>query len=199
MPMNTLPGPYNPGLDPFMEQLGVLYQAMDEAYRKTADHYGSSCKDCAGSCCRYHFFHYTVAEYLYLIRDLQGLSREEQNQIRLLAHRYVAESDRLASEGQQIDLMCPLNEDGLCSIYPFRPMICRLHGVPHFYRRPDMLLVQGDGCPRLIPENRKSNPPGKLDRTPFYKEMAVIEKKLRQEIGFTKRVKMTIADMILAF
>jgi hypothetical protein len=29
--------------------------------------------------------------------------------------------------------------------------------------------------------------------------MAVIEKKLRQEIGFTKRVKMTIADMILAF
>jgi hypothetical protein len=62
-----------------------------------------------------------------------------------------------------------------------------------------MLLVEGDGCPKLIPENKKSTPPGKLDRTPFYKKMAVIEKKLRQEIGFTKRVKMTIADMILAF
>ena len=198
MSLNTLPGP-EPGLDPFMERLKALYQAMDKAYKETAERHGCSCEDCDSSCCRYHFFHYTVAEYLYIIRELQTLSIGKQEQIKRIAHEFLRKSDRLASQGRQINLMCPLNEDGLCSIYPFRPMICRLHGVPHFYRRPDMLLVRGDGCPILIGKNRKTGTRKQLDRTPFYKEMATLEKELRQAIGFTERVRMTIADMIITF
>ncbi|MEW5948952.1 MAG: YkgJ family cysteine cluster protein [Thermodesulfobacteriota bacterium] len=194
---------FTPGHGRFMERLKAIYQAMDEAYDEITAYYGCSCAGCDGNCCTSYFFHYTVAEYLYLARGFQTLSPERQNEVRRLALEFVKDRDRLEAEGKKIDLMCPLNDRGLCGLYAFRPMICRLHGVPHSYRRPDLVLVRGEGCPKLVPP--VGDAPGhtiekpsrrELDRSRFYRELAMLEQELRREIGFGERIKMTIADMI---
>jgi hypothetical protein len=75
-------------------------------------------------------------------------------------------------------------------------MICRLHGIPHRLVRPDGTVLAGDGCAafhaRCGPATRR------LDRTPFYRQMADLEKELRAETGFPARVKLTVAEMIAA-
>ncbi|MEW6326689.1 MAG: YkgJ family cysteine cluster protein [Thermodesulfobacteriota bacterium] len=187
---------FAPGLGHFMERLKTIYQAMDQAYDEIAAYYGCSCAGCDGNCCTSYFFHYTVAEYLYLKKGFQTLSPERQNEVRRLAREFVKERHRLQAEGKKIDLMCPLNDRGLCGLYAFRPMICRLHGIPHSYRRPDMVLVRGAGCPRLVPPDTDKDAYKELDRTRFYRDMAILEQELRQEIVFSERIKMTIADMI---
>lgn len=193
------------GVDHFMERLKTIYQAMDKAYDEVAAYYGCSCAGCDGNCCTSYFFHYTVAEYLYLAKGFQTLSPERQYEVRRLAREFVKERHRLQAEGKKIDLMCPLNDRGFCGLYAFRPMICRLHGVPHSYRRPDMVLVRGGGCPKLVPpvvdasgRNIEKSAYRELDRSRFYRDLAMLEQKLRREIGFSGRIKMTIADMITA-
>ncbi len=189
---------FSPRLNHFMERLKAIYQTMDEAYAEVAKHYGCTCESCDGNCCTSYFFHYTVAEYLYLAKGFKCLNPKKQNDVIRLAHKFNEERDRVQAEGGKIGLMCPLNEGGHCGLYAFRPMICRLHGVPHSYRRPDLVLVQGGGCPKLVSPDIDRKIDKRLDRSPFYTEMAMIEQDLRREIGFHERVRMTIADMVLA-
>ncbi len=186
------------GLHGFMERLQTIYEAMNRAYDEIARHYGCSCEGCDGNCCKSYFHHHTVVEYLGLATGLQTLSEERRHAVRLLARGFVRERDRLQAAGEKIELMCPLSQEGLCGLYTVRPMICRLHGVPHSYRRPDMVLVTGEGCPKLVPPGKGAVVRRELDRTPFYTDMAALERQLRQEIEFGGRVKMTIADMIVA-
>lgn len=189
---------FAPGLGHFMERLKTIYQAMDKAYDEITAHYSCSCAGCDGNCCTSYFFHYTVAEYLYLAKGFQTLNPERQHEVRHLAREFIKERHRLQAEGKKIDLMCPLNDRGFCGLYAFRPMICRLHGVPHSYRRPDMVQVRGGGCTKLVPPDIERSSYRELDRSRFYRDMVMLEQKLRREIGFSKRIKMTIADMITA-
>jgi Fe-S-cluster containining protein len=42
--------------------------------------------------------------------------------------------ERLAGRKPQGEGVCPFLVDRTCSIYPFRPLICRAHGLPLVYR-----------------------------------------------------------------
>lgn len=44
------------------------------------------------------------------------------------------------------DAPCPLLRDGICLLYPARPIICRTHGLPILMETPDGARV--DHCPR---------------------------------------------------
>jgi Fe-S-cluster containining protein len=92
--------------------------------------------------------------------------------------------------------MCPLNREGRCVLYAHRPMICRLHGIPHALRRPDGRVLTGPGCDDYAAQ---CGPvvKARLDRTPLYTAMAQVERELRQALGFEGKTKMTIAEMIL--
>jgi hypothetical protein len=39
----------------------------------------------------------------------------------------------------------------------------------------------------------------KFDRTPFYIEMAELEKELRQAVGVRQKIKLTVAQMLTSF
>ena len=56
------------------------------------------------------------------------------------------ESEKMLSQGERPIVMCPLNDDGLCSLYKHRMMICRLHGVPSSMTRPDGQKMEFPGC-----------------------------------------------------
>ena len=108
--------------------------------------------------------------------------------------RETAMADRKESP---VRLMCPLNFDGHCTLYAYRPMICRLHGISHELRRPGQTVIRGSGC-GMFDLRCSTQRYRKFDRTPFYFSMAKAEGEFKQAIGLSDRIKMTIAEMIIA-
>jgi hypothetical protein len=77
-------------------------------------------------------------------------------------------------------------------------MICRLHGLPHELTMPGGAVKKGEGCGEF---NALCGCKEYLrfDRTPFYSEMAGLEKKFRETLGLSGRIKMTVAGIISSF
>lgn len=181
---------------PFLEKLTALFARMDEAYDKAATASGFECRGCADNCCHTRFYHHTLVEFLYLKEGLDRLPQAD----RLLADQRAAEADRLMKDlersGQPVRVLCPLNDQERCILYPFRPMICRLHGIPHQLRRPDGQRQLGPGCGDFD-RQCVGREQVVLDRTPLYIALANLEKELRGQAKFEGRIRMTIAEMIV--
>jgi hypothetical protein len=77
-------------------------------------------------------------------------------------------------------------------------MICRLHGIPHALRQPGGTTVRGPGCEYFRSLHKKRGD-ACLDRTPFYRAMAGLEKEFRAALAVDVKFKQTIAEMILSF
>ncbi len=76
-------------------------------------------------------------------------------------------------------------------------MICRLHGLPYELWRPDGQKDEGPGCAKFEKERQnKGLPYQRIDRSPFYTDLANIEREIRQSIGFRHKFKKTIAEII---
>ena len=182
----------------FIERLKQLYAAMDRAYVRTADAYGFTCDGCADNCCRTRFYHHTMIEYIYLIEGLNTLTLKKQNEVKSRALSVVDETTRENGSGAVVRLMCPLNVDELCILYDHRPMICRLHGIPHELKKPGQKTIYGTGCETF---DRRCGAMGyfEFDRTPFYLQLAKLEQAVKQALGVTEKFKMTVAEMILDF
>ena len=118
--------------------------------------------------------------------------------LRQRAVRVNQEIEQVDTLGEQVRVMCPLNEKGLCGLYQYRPMICRLHGIPTEIKRPGGVPARGPGCGDF---DRQCGHKQYIlfDRTPFYMEMAGNEKEIRGRLGFTEKIKMTVARMIVSF
>lgn len=81
-------------------------------------------------------------------------------------------------------------------LYEQRPMICRLHGIPHTLRRPDGRIQTGRGCDDFYRQcGRGVAAP--LDRTPLYIAMADLERRLREKLNYRQKIKMTVAEIIV--
>ncbi len=173
--------------DFFLEKLDKFFVSMDRMYNKVAGFYRFTCTGCADNCCETLFYHYTLLEYLYLQKGLLMLSKDKKKSIQQRA--------RNIPKGTQ-GAMCPVNINGLCSLYRYRPMICRLHGLPHMLTRPDGNLVKGPGCD-LFTESINTDEDCRLDRTHFYMDMAVLEKEIREAAGFSHKIKITVTQMIV--
>jgi hypothetical protein len=183
---------------PFLDRLKTIYAAMDEKYQAAADYYGFNCTGCDDNCCFTRFYHYTLLEYLYIFDGLNHLDAEKQAQIKDRALDVCRETDAADANGVPVRMMCPLCVDGLCLLYPYRPMICRLHGIPHELRRPGGGLMQASGCDAFT-RQFQGKQRFKFDRTPFYREMAGLEKEFRQSLGLPIKIKMTVAQMIKSY
>lgn len=182
---------------PFRNTLIEIYAAMDHAYSVIADQLGFVCSGCEENCCRSRFYHYTYLEYFYLLEGVNQLEPARRLSVRQSAAK-VRQEDLFKKNGIRNRLMCPLNLEGRCSLYPYRPMICRLHGIPDKLVRPGQELLCGPGCETFERERRNQNDI-RLDRTPYYRQMAELERKLKQEAGVDLKIKMTIAEMIISF
>ncbi len=195
----TLPNRHPPEqFDPFAEKLQAIFSAMDLAYSEVADATGFFCTGCEDNCCRTRFYHHTYLEWLYLYHGWEKLAAEQRSAIHSRAEEVCRQ---MAAAGPAQDTprqMCPLNSDGLCELYEFRPMICRLHGIPHTLHRPDGRKVIGSGCDDF---HQQCASPGDaaLDRTPHYRALAALEQQIRRALGLTDKLKLTVADMIVRF
>lgn len=178
----------------FRKPLMDLYAAMDHAYRTVAGQLDFVCSGCAENCCRSLFYHYTYLEYVYLESGLNGLEPMRRMTVNKSAAK-VREADLHRKNGSPDRPLCPLHLDGRCSLYPYRPMICRLHGVPSQLERPGQGLLLGPGC-ETFERGRRRQDQVRLDRTPYYRQLAELELKFKKEAGIYRKIRMTIAEMI---
>ena len=178
-----------------IEELGRLknlYGRMDLEFGRLSTAGGPACEGCDDNCCAQRFHHHTVAEYMYLLEGLKAADDELKESIIRRARVVVESYAHELQAGEIFKLMCPANFDGLCALYDWRPMICRLHGLPHHFVMPDGSRRTGPGCHRVTADAAVS-----LDRTPFYTELAMIEKNIREITGCRERFRKTTAQMIM--
>ena len=179
----------------FLDRLRDIFSAMDPEYTRATEHYQFQCDGCMDNCCLTRFYHHTHLEFYYLCMGFENLGSRKKSEILLKAEKVCRETAKADEKEIPVRLMCPLNDDSLCSLYPYRPMICRMHGIPHELQKPGQNLIHGPGCGTF--DDRCANQPYyKFDRTPFYLEMAKLENEFKQAAGLNGRIKMTIAEMI---
>lgn len=182
----------------YINSLKDIFQGMQNDYQAAADVYPFCCKGCEDSCCRTRFYHHTLLEYVYLLAGYRHLDRDTRGDIQIRAQQACEELQATDVQDVREKRMCPVNFNGLCGLYDCRPMICRLHGIPHELHRPGCDISYGPGCDEFT---RLCGQAGyhKFDRTPHYFAMAELENKFKKELGFTGKIKMTIAEMIVTF
>ncbi len=185
-------------LKPILANLADLFRQMENAYTAVADAYGFKCSGCEDNCCLTRFYHHTLLEYLYLYSGYSKLPEAERVVLRQRAARVNQAMENADARGEKTRSMCPLNLDGLCALYRYRPMICRLHGIPHEIKRPGGPVVRGPGCGDFDRQSAHKRYIS-FDRTPLYVKMAVAEKEIRARLGFTEKIKMTVARMIVSY
>jgi Fe-S-cluster containining protein len=179
----------------FMDRLKSIFADMDRGYSRAVEHYDFDCNGCQDICCQTRFYHHTYIEYLLIKAGFKTLSSDMQSEIVSKASKVVSQTIDLEKEAKPVRLMCPLNFEALCVVYPYRPMICRLHGIPHEFQNGAGHRVQGPGCETF--DRRCSEIQYiKFDRTPFYREVAALEKEFRQTVGINAKIRMTIAEII---
>jgi len=174
-------------------KISTLYQAMDKAWYDIASQYDFHCSGCEDNCCRSLFFHHTLVEKTYLLHGFDQLSQDIKKKSIARAKTYCSKTFHQSGSLTSLKLMCPLNWDGMCILYKYRPMICRLHGLPHELHKPGNLVLKGPGCEAGLFDSKKYIA---FDRTPFYKEMAEIEMEFRRNTPKNGRIKETVAQML---
>lgn len=182
----------------FSEKITALYDKMEKSYDVVAEKIDLSCTGCPDNCCDSFFLHHTYTEWAYLWEGLSRLPSVVMADIKKRSWQYVEEFNRMVSAGVEPVLMCPLNQEGTCALYSHRLMICRMHGVPSFFNKPDGSKVDFPGCFLAQEKTASHTDYPAVDRTEMYRELAGLERQLleacRQPMP---RVKMTIAEMII--
>lgn len=189
-----LPALNNPELISFLEKLEQLFVKMDAAYDTAAKEHGFVCNGCEENCCKTLFYHHTFLEFFYLAQGLQKLTTDTRQALYKRAQKVVL-AQSTASAGTVFRKMCPLNQNGRCQLYAHRPMICRLHGIPYLLGF-GHAQKEGEGCNDFYQQAVQTD--SVLDRTELYQALALLEKKLRAWINDSSKIRLTIAEIIVA-
>jgi hypothetical protein len=182
----------------FAEGIAGLYRDMEETYDSVAATLDFSCSGCPDNCCDSFFLHHTYTEWAYLWQGLHALGDRQLEAIREKSGACLAAAEDSLARGERPTVMCPLNSDGRCCLYPHRLMICRLHGVPSAFTRPDGRRMAFPGCFRCQEQLAGKKPGAVLERTEFFRRLVELEMRLlgaRQKV--LPKVKLTIAQMIV--
>lgn len=185
-----------------LQRLVRVYQEMETEYDRIASLLDFSCQGCPDNCCDSYFEHHTYVEWAYLWLGFGKLPPESQQEILQRARRYDVACNEALSKDLRPQVMCPLNDDGLCTLYEYRLLVCRTHGVPASMTRPDGRKIEFPGCFRCQ-ELVGSSAPGektvpRMERTPLFRQMALLENDLFEgKRHLYPKIKMTIAQMLL--
>lgn len=180
------------------QQIAELYAEMQSAYDEVAGQIHFSCRNCPDNCCDSYFQHHTYIEWSYLWEGLRGLPASQLQDITDRAESCVQEVEVMLGQGMRPQVMCPLNLDGLCTLYSHRLMICRLHGVPATLSRPDGNILRFPGCFRCQELVGKATSGPALERADLYQRLAALEIDLLKNQGQgLPKIKLTLAQMLV--
>jgi len=171
---------------------------MEKTYNQVARKIGLSCDGCPDNCCNSFFQHHTYIEWAYLWKGIRSYSDERQQDFVNKAWEYVSKSRVFLAQGLKPSMMCPLNDIGLCQVYEYRLMICRMHGVPNSFNMPDGKRISFPGCFRCQELCSHLEKVPVLERTAFYRDLASLEMSFvgSRNKGLPK-VNLTLAQMLV--
>ncbi len=181
---------------PFIEELKNIFFQMEAGYDFVAEQYGFNCTGCEDNCCLTRFYHHTLLEHIYIEQGFNTLDKDLREEVIAKAEDVITKTESADLKGQPVRFMCPLNFDGKCILYDYRPMVCRLHGLAHELVKPGQPPVRSVGC-ELFTKQTENIEYIKFDRTPHYIELAKLEGKIRVASGFMEKTKNTIAEMLI--
>jgi hypothetical protein len=182
--------------DELIPRLTELYELIDSAYHGLADEIDFSCEGCDGvTCCTVDLTLHTFVEMLYLRRGFNTLDTSRQLEILGRCRAMIKSKEDDPCSDAYRNSVCALNFEGSCSLYEYRPMICRLAGIRHFIDRPDGTQMESSGCVRYEREVVSLHPDLKIDRTAFYRKMAEIEIEVVRVLG-RRTAPRTIAEIL---
>lgn len=140
----------NVDFEPFFKRYKALVLAADEAFRRVqAEHPDEvrcsiGCSDCCNA-----LFDLTLIESIYVNQKYretldpqkraaltEGLNRADRQIYKIKKDAYKRleageDEEKIIHEMAGVRSRCPmLNEENLCDIYEYRPITCRLYGIP---------------------------------------------------------------------
>ena len=154
-------------LEPFFKKYEALSKTADDIFNKVKDEYPQEVR-CAQGCadCCHALFDMTLIEALYIKHHFdigyEGPERERRIEIANKIDRELYKLKRKAYKDleagkEEAEILrelaekrvrCPLlNDESACDLYKYRPITCRLYGIP--------TSIAGKGQPRT----RGSRPP----------------------------------------
>ncbi|MBM9615955.1 hypothetical protein JWJ90_16925 [Desulfobulbus rhabdoformis] len=183
-------------------EIGEIYESMVADYDEVAQAIGLTCMGCPDNCCDSYFLHYTYCEWAYLWEGIRKLDDAQIDRIVKRSRDYVEQSRAMIARQERPQIMCPLCDDGLCSVYSHRLLVCRTHGVPATLTRPDGKQMRFPGCFRcqeIVQEKYKQETDAPaMERTVLFQRLAQLEARfLGDRRGKVPRIKQTIAEMIV--
>jgi hypothetical protein len=188
-------------LEQQIKELEAIYEKLQQEYEKVAGVLDFSCNGCPDNCCDSYFLHHTYAEWAYLWLGVRQLEPERQQNLIARATAYVEQCERELEAGRRPQIMCPLNEGGLCILYEHRLLVCRTHGVPAKMTWPDGRTLQFPGCFRcqeIVAARYEQVPPPYVERTPLLRKLALLENELLEnKRHLAPKVNITIAEMLM--
>ena len=98
-------------------ELADIYATMELQYDAVAGKVGLSCSGCPDNCCDSYFLHYTYSEWAYIWEGIRALDDETLEKIVERSKRYVEESQKILQRKERPKLLCPLNDEGLCTLF----------------------------------------------------------------------------------
>jgi Fe-S-cluster containining protein len=137
------------------ERYSEIVAAVDAEFARNRELHGDRirCRPGCSDCC-HHIFPISTIEASRIAEGMQRLEPAQRQSIEARAREYV--QMRLVRGTR---LPCPALEDGICSIYEFRPLMCHKFGMPLYNPdKPDRIFAcelnfrDGDEIddPRLI-------------------------------------------------
>lgn len=180
--------------EPFFKQYEQLVKQIDGVFEKVRTEYPDclTCKEGCADCC-HALFDLTLIEAIYINRKfLDTIPYENQEELlerankadrTLVKIKRDAQKDLHAGKSEETILeemaamrvKCPLlNEDNRCDLYEYRPITCRLYGIP------TVINGKAHGCVMSAFEPGKSYPTVNMDQV--YKLLYNISFNLAQQI-----------------
>lgn len=182
-------------------ELEDIYHNLQREYGRVAQVLDFSCDGCPDNCCDSYFLHHTYAEWAYLWLGVSQLMPERQEELIERGRAYIKQCEAPLMEGERPQVLCPLNEQGLCVLYKHRLLVCRTHGVPATMTRPDGRTLHFPGCFRcqdIVAERFRQEPLPHVERTVLLRRLALLENDLLQnKRHLVPKVRLTIAEMLV--
>jgi Fe-S-cluster containining protein len=136
------------------EKLSKISGEWDAEFARNKAIYGDKihCRKGCNECCS-QIFQITELEAAHISAAIKKMPSDQQRQIKQRALQYLREREGLLARHDIPDawgslpkpglrLPCPALEQGACSIYAHRPLICHKYGIPLFNpSRPDQLFA----------------------------------------------------------
>jgi hypothetical protein len=184
-----------------VRELEEIYGKLQQEYGRVARSLEFSCDGCPDNCCDSYFLHHTYAEWAYLWMGVNQLPRARQQELIDRAQSYLEECERALNEDLRPQVLCPLNENGLCVLYKHRLLVCRTHGVPAAMTRPDGRTMRFPGCFRcqeIVESRDEQEQLPYVERTQLLRKLAFLENELLQNRRhLLPKVRLTIAEMLV--